>query len=229
MQTDASGFAIGAVLSQKQDDGSVRPVAYWSQKLVAAPRRYSATERELMAIVEAVRHWRSYLHGSPFPVQLRSDHKPLVYLNSKAELGQRLGRWMEELCDLTFEITYVRGKDNAAADALSRRSDHEVQGAAEAAPASWKVKMVEAQPSPSAESLAGAHTVAGESPGSPARCWRVAGDWMEVVTAQSLHRPLSARTYTIAVIATRSEQQTTNTKQEKKVATMSIDSDGHMP
>jgi transposase InsO family protein len=188
VQTDASGFAIGAVLSQKQDDGTVRPVAYWSQKLVAAPRNYSATERELMAIVEAVRHWRSYLHGSPYPVQLLSDHKPLVYLNSKADLGQRLGRWMEELCDLTFEITYVKGKDNAAADALSRRSDHEAKGEAEAAPANWKVKMVEPQSSQSAKSLvsrrrvagewlAGAGRVAGES---PVRHWRVAGDWMEV-------------------------------------------------
>ena len=191
VQTDASGVAIGGVLSQKQADGTVRPVAFWSYKLNSAERNYSATVRELMAIVRAAQHWRVYLHGSPHPVLLRSDHKPLVYLNSKAELGQRLGRWMEELCDLTFEITYVRGKDNAAADALSRRSDHEVQGAAEAAPANWKVKMVEAQPSQSAkslasrrpvagQSLAGAERVAGESPGSPASCWRVAGDWMEV-------------------------------------------------
>ena len=76
-----------------------------------------------MAIVKATEHWRAYLHGSP--VLLKSDHKPLVYLNGKAELGMRLSRWMEALCDLTFEIGYVKGKDNAAADALSRRSDHE--------------------------------------------------------------------------------------------------------
>ena len=118
----------------------MRPVAYWSHKLPSAPRNYSATERELMAIVEATKQWRSYLHGSPYPVQLRSDHQPLVYLNSKAELGQRLGRWMEELSDFDFEITYVKGKDNAVADALSRRSDHEAKGAAEPAPARWKVK-----------------------------------------------------------------------------------------
>ena len=125
VQTDASNVAIGGVLSQKQDDDTVRPVAFWSHKLGRAARNYSATERELMAIVEAVKHWRAYLHGSPHPVLLRSDHKPLVYLNGKAELGMRLSRWMEELCDLTFEIGYVKGKDNAAADALSRRSDYE--------------------------------------------------------------------------------------------------------
>jgi hypothetical protein len=142
VQTDASGFAIGAVLSQQQDDGLMRPVAYWSTKLSAAECRYSATERELMAIVKATKHWRAYLHGSPHPILLMSDHKPLIYLNGKAELGMRLSRWMEELSDLTFEIGYVKGKDNAAADALSRRSDH---GAVDSSvqPSMMKVKMVE--------------------------------------------------------------------------------------
>ena len=97
VQTDASGFAIGAVLSQQHSDGVVRPVAYWSQKLKPAEVNYTATERELMAIVKAAEHWRVYLHGSPHPVLLRSDHKPLVYLNAKADRGQRLSRWMEQL------------------------------------------------------------------------------------------------------------------------------------
>lgn len=141
VQTDASGYAIGAVLSQQQDDGTVRPVAYWSAKLKPAEIRYSATERELMAIVKATQHWRAYLHGSPHPIQLRSDHKPLIYLNGKAELGMRLSRWMEQLSDLTFEIGYVKGKDNAAADALSRRSDHEAADTAEP-PSTTKVRIV---------------------------------------------------------------------------------------
>ena len=160
VQTDASGLAIGGVLSQKQDDGLMRPVAFWSQKLSGAERNYSATERELMAIVKATEHWRAYLHGSPHPVLLKSDHKPLVYLNGKAELGMRLSRWMEALCDLTFEIGYVKGKDNAAADALSRRSDHEA-GAGVAEPATLKVRL-----------LAVTH---GPSVRSP---WRVHGRWM---------------------------------------------------
>lgn len=168
VQTDASGFAIGAVLSQEQQDGTVRPVAYWSHKLGKAPRNYSATERELMAIVEATRHWRAHLHGSPYPVQLLSDHKPLVYLNGKAELGQRLSKWLELLCDFTFEIKYVKGKDNGAADALSRRADHQPKGAEEPAPARWKVKLIHSQTVSSLQSLAS--------------LWRVAGDWMDQPT-----------------------------------------------
>ena len=164
VQTDASGHAIGGVLSQKQDDGSVKPVAFWSHKLNSAQRNYSATERELMALVEATKHWRAYLHGSPHPILLKSDHKPLVYLNGKAELGMRLSRWMEELCDLTFEIGYVKGKDNAAADALSRRSDHESKTAA--APSVLKVKLTAAQ--------------AGHSMSSS---WRAHGSWMDAPRA----------------------------------------------
>ena len=166
VQTDASGYAIGAVLSQMQEDGTMRPVAYWSRKLNSAERNYSATERELMAIVKATEHWRVYLHGSPHPILLRSDHKPLVYLNGKAELGMRLSRWMEALCDLTFEIGYVKGKDNAAADALSRRSDHEA-GAEAAEKSLLKVRLTSITHS--------------EHPGSwvlPSR-WRVAGEWMD--------------------------------------------------
>ena len=165
VQTDASVYAIGGVLSQKQDDGTVRPVAYWSHKLGKAARNYSATERELMAVVKATIEWRAYLHGSPHPVLLRSDHKPLVYLNGKAELGMRLSRWMEDLCDLTFEIGYVRGKDNAAADALSRRSDHDA-GEAAVEPSRLKVRLM---------SMSAGETLASS--------WRVAGDWMDEPTA----------------------------------------------
>jgi predicted aspartyl protease/transposase InsO family protein len=161
VQTDASGVAIGGVLSQQQDDGTTRPVAFWSKKLNSAQRNYSATERELMAIVLATEEWRVYLHGSPHPVLLRSDHKPLIYLNGKAELGQRLTKWMEALCDLTFEIGYVRGKDNAAADALSRRSDYEI-GTPAVEPTMLKVKLV-----------------AVSTDKSLASSWRVTGDWMK--------------------------------------------------
>ena len=170
VQTDASGLAIGGVLSQRQDDGLMRPVAFWSKKLSSAERNYSATERELMAIVKATEHWRAYLHGSPHPVLLKSDHKPLVYLNGKAELGMRLSRWMEALCDLTFEIGYVRGKDNAAADALSRRSDYEpAQGAAAVEPSSMKVKLMGAE-----DGSTRGHTVGLLR----SHAWRVHGRWM---------------------------------------------------
>ena len=171
VQTDASLYAIGAVLSQKQDDGTMRPVAYWSAKLNPAERNYSATERELMAIVEAAKHWRVYLHGSPHPILLKSDHKPLIYLNGKQQLGMRLSRWMEELSDLTFEIGYVKGKDNAAADALSRRSDLETVDTDEPRPSLWKVKLMSAKE-------------CRQSKWEASR-WRASGRWMNAAAMSS--------------------------------------------
>jgi hypothetical protein len=78
--TDASGFAIGAVLEQ-DEYGSRRPVAYFSHTMNQHEQKYHAQEQELLAIVEALGHWRSYLHGQAFLVQ--KDHASLQYLTTK--------------------------------------------------------------------------------------------------------------------------------------------------
>ena len=125
LNTDASGFAIAAVLSQQQQDGSMRPVAYYSKKMNSAQKNYGVTDKELLAIVEAVRHWRCYLEGNPFPTKVLTDHQGLKWLNSKAELSGRQARWVESLSDLEYEVSYIPGPQNAVADALSRRADME--------------------------------------------------------------------------------------------------------
>ena len=71
--------------------------------------------------MEAVRHWRCYLEGSPHPTKVLSDHQGLKWLNSKAELSGRQARWVESLSDIEYEVSYIPGPQNAAADALSRR------------------------------------------------------------------------------------------------------------
>ena len=123
LHTDASGFAIAGVLSQEQTDGSVRPVAYYSHKMGPSERNYKVTEQELLAIVRAVQYWRCYLEGNPHPVKIHTDHQGLQWLNTKAELSGRQARWVEELSDFNFQVLYLPGPQNAAADALSRRVD----------------------------------------------------------------------------------------------------------
>jgi hypothetical protein len=123
--TDASDFATSGVLSQEQDDGTVRPIAYFSRKMNDTERRYATHDKELLALILAVEHWRVYLEGSEHPIMLRTDHRSLQHLSTQPNLNARQVRWVEKLSEFDFVIGYVPGKDNAVADALSRRPDYE--------------------------------------------------------------------------------------------------------
>ena len=133
--TDASGFALSGVLSQDQPDGNSlrRPVAYMSSKLSPAERRYATHDKELLAIVKAVEHWRCYLEGSGHPIRLLSDHRSLQHLNTQPNLSDRQARWVEKLSDFEFRIEYIKENLNRVADELSRRADYEAEASAERA------------------------------------------------------------------------------------------------
>ena len=131
--TDASGFAISGVLSQDQPDGTRRPLAYMSHKLSPAERRYATHDKELLAIVRAVEHWRCYLEGSAHPILLLSDHRSLQHLNTQPNLNDRQARWVEKLSNFEFRIEYLKGSLNRVADELSRRADYEAEANAERA------------------------------------------------------------------------------------------------
>lgn len=114
LQTDASGYGIGSVLCNS--DG--RPVAYASRSLNKAEKRYPIIEKELLAIVWAVKHFRPYLYGRNFKIQ--TDHKPLIYLFGMRDPSSRLMKFRLILEEYDFVLEYLKGKNNAAADALSR-------------------------------------------------------------------------------------------------------------
>ena len=124
METDASDFAIGACLSQKQKDGTLRPVAYYSRKMTPAELNYDVHDKELLAIVIAFEQWRVYLEGSKYPVAVQTDHKNLTTFTTTKILNRRQVRWAEALASYNFTITYRKGSENARADALSRRQDY---------------------------------------------------------------------------------------------------------
>ena len=119
--TDASGFAVGAELSQ-EFDGELQPIAFMSKKLNPAERNYPVHEQELLAVIQAIREWKCYLDGQKFKVI--TDHKSLIYLQKQPHLSSRQTRWVEFLAQFDFDMEYKSGKMNTVADALSRRSDY---------------------------------------------------------------------------------------------------------
>ena len=131
LHTDASGYAIGATLSQPNADGELQPVAYLSKKMNAAQRNYPVHEWELLAVVEALKAWRCFLHGAVAPIAIYTDHDSLRWISTQAHLSARQARWVEALQDYEFKVYHVSGVANGAADALSRRSDHEAAHHAE--------------------------------------------------------------------------------------------------
>lgn len=113
LTTDASNTALGAVLSQEN-----KPVCYASRTLNNHEKNYSTIERELLAIVWAVKYFRPYLYGIKFSVH--TDHQPLKWLASLKEPNSRLSRWKISLSEYEFDIEYIKGKENNVADFLSR-------------------------------------------------------------------------------------------------------------
>ena len=117
VHTDASGYATGAVLMQRFDQG-LRPIAFLSKKMSKAERNYPVHEQELLAILNALKAWRHYLGGRPFTVL--TDHQSLQYVGTSAMATPRQVRWAAWLSEFDFTIRYTRGDTHVAADALSR-------------------------------------------------------------------------------------------------------------
>ena len=121
---DVSDLGLGAVLSQKDEQGRERVVAYASVSLKPAERNYGITEKEALAVVWAVKYFRQYLLGAIF--EIVTDHNALRWLFTKqTNPSPRISRWILALTEYNFTITYRSGKKNQNADALSRLTVNE--------------------------------------------------------------------------------------------------------
>ena len=117
--TDASDFAVGGWIGQPEEDGRLCPVVFWSRKLKKAELNYSVTEKELLAIVALAEAHRPYFTAQE--VVLRTDHRPLIWLQSQPVLSGRQARWITRLQELPLKIEYIPGRYNQVADFLSRQ------------------------------------------------------------------------------------------------------------
>ena len=130
LQTDASAYSVGAVLSQEGDTTTpslakfkkpvTHPVAFFSATFTPTEWNYDIYERELLAMMKVLTHWRPYLGWTKFPFTIMTDHANLQYWKSPKNLNRRTARWHADLQEYDYEILYMPGKTNTPPDALSR-------------------------------------------------------------------------------------------------------------
>jgi RNase H-like domain found in reverse transcriptase/Reverse transcriptase (RNA-dependent DNA polymerase)/Integrase zinc binding domain/Chromo (CHRromatin Organisation MOdifier) domain len=127
LETDSSGWCIGGVLMQYDDNGLLRPCAFFSKKNAPAECNYEIYDKEMLAIVRSLEEWDAELRSLEH-FQIRTDHKNLEYFMTVRKLTERQMRWSLVLSRYNFTITYIPGKENERADALSRREQDMPRG-----------------------------------------------------------------------------------------------------
>ncbi|KAI1668824.1 Reverse transcriptase domain protein [Pyrenophora tritici-repentis] len=121
LETDASDWASGGVLSQYDEDGLLRPVAYFSSKHTSQECNYEIYDKELLAIIKSMEEWRPELQGVDDTFEILTDHKNLEYFTTTKALSQRQVRWSEFISQFNFRIIYRPGAKAVRPDALSRK------------------------------------------------------------------------------------------------------------
>ena len=119
LETDTSKEGLGAVPSQKQDDGCYHPVAFGSRTLTPSEQNYHSSKLKLLVLKWSVtEHFKEYLAYTPFTV--RMDNNPLTYVLTTPNLDAIGHHWVGAFASYDFTLEYQKGSDNAATDALSQ-------------------------------------------------------------------------------------------------------------
>jgi len=134
LETDASDFALGAVLSQLCEDEKWHPVAFHSRKFSPAAIKCDVYDKEMAAIVAAFKEWGNMFMSVDDWIVVYTDHKNLEYFNTTKTLNRRQHHWAEFLQPFNFEVIYREGRLNEMADALSRGRDYRPEGESNSQP-----------------------------------------------------------------------------------------------
>ena len=119
LETDASKWAIGATLLQKQEDGQIHPCGYLSHALTQTERNWQIYDRELYAIIYALDEWKYLLLGGEHTLTIHCDHKNLTYYRTPQRLTARQARWWTNLSRYNYQLIHIPGAKLIQADALS--------------------------------------------------------------------------------------------------------------
>ena len=123
IMTNASLLAAGAVLMQMDENSDLHPCAYFSHTFSSAQCNYNIYDRELLAVILALKEWHQYLQGTAHPITIITDHKNLSYINNPRKLSRRQARWSLFLQDFDIQWQVTPRTKMAPADTLSR-CDH---------------------------------------------------------------------------------------------------------
>ena len=124
METDASDFAIAAILSQLDKDGIWKPIAFMSKSWNEAERNYEIYDKEMLAVMQGFYEWSHYLRGYNAEIEVLTDHQNLTYFRKPQNFNRRQARWILDLQEYNFTIKHQSGKSNTKADLLSRRANY---------------------------------------------------------------------------------------------------------
>ncbi|CEO95067.1 hypothetical protein PBRA_009599 [Plasmodiophora brassicae] len=124
VETDASDFALAMVLSQRDDDGELHPIAFYSRKLTPEEINYKMHDKELLPIVEGFQKWRQFLDSAQHQTLVYSDHRNLQWFLSSQKLSRRQVRWAQLLGEFDFRIAHRPGRLHGKPDALTRRPEY---------------------------------------------------------------------------------------------------------
>jgi hypothetical protein len=122
LETDASDYVKGGIVSQYDDEGVLHPVAFYSKSMVPAECNYHIYDKELLAIIRCFEHWRPELECTELPIQVFTDHQALRTFMENKQLTRRQANYLDILSEFNFQIIFRSGKTNTKADALTRMS-----------------------------------------------------------------------------------------------------------
>jgi RNase H-like domain found in reverse transcriptase len=110
IETDASDYALAAILSQVEFNGEIHLVTYLSRTFSDTELNYDTHDKELMAIYEAFKAWQHYLEGTEVPIDVVTDHKNLEYFCTTRILSRRQARWSTFLSGFNMVIRFRPGR-----------------------------------------------------------------------------------------------------------------------
>ena len=121
LETDASDYALGAQIGQRDEEGKLHPIAFYSHKLTKTELNYPIYDKEFLAIVNAFKEFRHYLMGNMHQVKVYTDHKNIAHFSTTQTLSGRQLRYAEYLAEFDYIIIHRKGSENGRADAISRQ------------------------------------------------------------------------------------------------------------